>query len=134
MKKSPVWMKLAVAGAIVAIVMATSAARFFSPTVNTRNGIVHGYTAGKSLTITGFSRQSFTYILNSNTQILPSSLSSGMGAGAQVTVVYQCFTTAATSGCVALDVWVRTPASNGSAGSTSAPAASPVAPVATPTP
>ncbi len=135
MKKSPVWIKFAVAGAVVAVVMVTSAARFLSPSVNTRNGIVYGYAPGKSITIKGFDRQPFEYIVNSSTQILPDSLARGLAGGAQVTVVYQCFTTAATSGCLALDVWVRTPASSGSSASAPAPAAaSPVAPVATPTP
>lgn len=137
MKKFPVWLKFVVAGVVVTIVMATSAARFFSPSVNTRNGIVYGYTAGKSITIKGFDRQPFDYMLTSNTQILPSSLANGLGAGAQVTVVYQCFSTTATNACIALDIWVRTPASNTNSAAPAAPAASPTAPAApaaTPTP
>lgn len=134
MNKSPVWLKFAVAGVVLAAVMATSAARFLSPSVNTRNGIVYGYAPGKSITIKGFGRQPYDFNLTSNTQILPSSLASGLGAGAQVTIVYQCFTTSATSGCAALDIWVRTPANNGNGEASSAPAASPAAPAATPTP
>ncbi len=134
MKKFPVWSKVAIAGLLVAVVMVTSAARVFSATVNTRNGIVYGYAPGKSITIKGFGRQPFDFNLNSNTQVLPSSLASGLGAGAQVTVVYQCFSTTATSGCLALDIWVHTPANSGSSAATSAPAAPPVAPIATPTP
>ncbi len=134
MNKSPVWLKWALAAGVVAALMATSAASFFMPSVNTRNGIVVAYQQGKTLTIRGAGSVLYDYNLTSSTQILPSSLASGMNAGAQVTVYGQCFKTIATSGCVALNVWVRTPASGSSSAATSAPAASPSAPVPTPTP
>lgn len=134
MNKSPVWLKWALAAGVVAALMVTSAASFFMPSVNTRNGIVVAYVQGKTLTIRGAGSVLYDYNLTSATQVLPSSLASGMNAGAQVTVYGQCFKTIATSGCIALNVWVRTPASGGSSAATSAPAASPSAPVPTPTP
>lgn len=133
MEKSHRWPILALVAGLAAVLMVTSAAKFFVPSVNTRNGVVYAYTPGKSITIRGFGRAPYDYSLTSNTQILPSSLASGIGVGAQVTVVGQCFTTTATSGCIALNIWVRTPVNAGSSASTSAPVA-PSAPVATPTP
>ena len=134
MSKSPVWLKWALAAGLVAALMATSAASFFMPSVNTRNGIVVSYVQGKTITIRGAGSVLYDYNLTSSTQVLPSSMASGLNAGAQVTVYGQCFKTIATSGCIALNIWVRTPASNGANAAASAPAASPAAPVATPTP
>ncbi len=134
MNRSRVWLKLALIAGMVAALGATSAARFLMPSVNTHNGLVYGYNPGKSISIRSFGRELLDYNLTSNTQILPSSLASGLGTGAQVTVVGQCFSSTATSGCIALDIWVRTPANNGASASSSAPSTSPTAPVPTPTP
>ncbi len=138
MNKSPVWMKWALVAGVLAALVVTSAASFFMPSVNTRNGIVVSYVQGKTITIRGAGSVLYDYNLTSSTQVLPDSMSSGLNAGAQVTVYGQCFKTIATSGCIALNIWVRTPASGSSGASSSAPAASPSAspsaPAATPTP
>ncbi len=130
MNKFPKWTKLALVAGILATLIVTSAASFFGPSANTRNGLVYGWTPGKFISIRGFGRTLYDYNLTDKTQILPSALASGVGPGAQVTVVGQCYTTSATSGCTALQIWVRLPAPAGGA----SPAASPLPPVATPTP
>ena len=130
MNKFPTWMKLTLVAGVIATLIVTSAASFFSPSANTRNGVVYGYTAGKSISIRGFGRTLYEYNLTSKTQVLPTALASGVGPGAQVTVVAQCFTTSATRGCIALQIWVRMPAPAGGTAATSAP----LPPVATPTP
>lgn len=129
MNRIPVWMKLALVAGVLTAVIVTSAASFFSPSANTRNGVVYGYVAGKSISIRGFARNLYDYNLTDKTQILPTALASGVGAGAQVTVVAQCFSTSATSGCTALQIWVRMPAPAGGSAAT----ASPLPPVPTPT-
>lgn len=135
MNKYPVWLKMTLVASLLAGLLVTSAARFLSPSVNTHNGVVYAYAAGKSLTIRGFSREPVDYILNSKTQILPSSLSGNLAAGDQVTVYAQCFTTHASSGCIALTIYITSTANANSAGSTVAPSApAPSAPVPTPTP
>ncbi len=130
MNKYPMWLKLTLIAGVVGGLLVTSAARFLAPSVNTHNGVVYSYAAGKSLTIRGFAREPIDYVLNSSTQILPSSLSANLAAGDQVTVYAQCFATHATSGCVALTIYI-----NQAVGGGSSSAAQPsVAPIATPTP
>ncbi len=134
MNKYPVWLKLTLVAGVLAGLLVTSAARFFVPSVNTHNGVVYSYAAGKSLTIRGFSREPVDYILTSKTQILPTSLAGSLAVGDQVTVYAQCFSTRAASGCIALDIYIdRATGASGSA-ATEAPVASPSAPVPTPTP
>ncbi len=130
MKRLPTWTKGALVVAALAAVIVTTAASFVGPSATTRNGVVYNYSAGKSIGIRGFGRDLYDYNLTSKTLVLPTALAGGLGAGAQVTVVGQCYTRAATSGCIALQIWIRLPAPAGSA------AASPTAlpRVATPTP
>lgn len=111
-------------------VIATTAASFVGPSANTRNGVVYSYTAGKSIGIRGFGRDLYEYNMTSKTLVLPTALASGLGAGAQVTVVGQCYTTSGTSGCTALQIWIRLPAPAGALSST----ATALPPVPTPTP
>ncbi len=142
MKKYPLWFKLTLVAGVLAGLLVTSAARFLAPSVNTHNGLVYSYSPGKSLTIRGWGREPIDYILNSKTLILPASLAGSLAAGNQVTVYAQCFSTHATSGCLALTIYINsqstgTGSSSGGTGSSSGgtvPVASPTAPVATPTP
>ncbi len=130
MRNIPVWLKLAfVAGLLLALVATTAASFFGGAGANTHNGFVYSYVAGKSISIRGFGRELIEYNINSKTQILPAALSSGLRAGAQVTVVGQCYTRSMTSGCNAISIFITLPAA-GSASSTAAPTQA----VATPTP
>ncbi len=131
MKNLPTWTKAALIAGVLVVAIATTAASFVGPTANTRNGVVYSFSAGKFIGIRGFQRDLYEYNITPKTLVLPTALASGLGAGAQVTVVGQCYTRAATSGCIALQIWIRLPASAAGA-STASPTALP--PVATPTP
>ncbi len=111
MNKYPIWMKLALVAGLLAGLLTTTAASSAPHSVNTHNGVVYGYSAGKSLTIRGFDRQAITFIVNASTQILPASDSGSLAAGNVVTVYAQCFSTHATSGCLALDVYINSQSS-----------------------
>ncbi len=130
MKKFSIWTKGALVAGVLAAVIVTTAGSFVGPGANTKNGVVYAYTAGKSIGIRGFGRDLYQYNITSKTLVLPTALSNGLGAGAQVTVVGYCYTKALTSGCTALQIWIRLPAPTG--GTSSSATALP--PVATPTP
>lgn len=130
MKNFSIWTKAALVVGIMAAVIITTAASFAGPSANTRNGVVYSYSPGKSIGIRGFGRDLYEYNLTSKTLVLPTALANGLGAGAQVTVVGQCYTRSMTSGCTALQIWIRLPAPTGRAAST----ATALPPVPTPTP
>lgn len=110
MRKSSHSMKLILLAGVLAALLVTTAASSFGPSATTHNGVVWGYTEGKFISIRGYGRNLYDYNITPKTKILPESLASGLGAGAYVTVVGQCYTTAATSGCIALQIWICLPA------------------------
>ena len=121
---------LVMAVLVVLGLLVTSA---FTFPLSVRNGLVTGYTAGKSLTINGFDHNPSSYSLATNTKIFPSSLADGVTPGSRVTVFAQCYHTTKTSGCIALGIVVRQAATSST--QTAAPGATPQpTPQATPTP
>lgn len=105
----------------------------FTFPLSVRNGLVSDYAAGKTLTIRGYDHTPFTYNLTTNTKILPSSMDNDVTPGARVTVFAQCFHTTRTSGCMALSIVVRQPATNSTQTTTSGATPQPT-PQATATP
>jgi hypothetical protein len=117
-KKFSIRMKVALIAGLVIALFITSAFSFSngagvfgrgSGNANTRNGVVYAYSAGKFISIRGFGRTLYEYNITANTKIFPESLASGIGPGAQVAVVGQCYYTKMTSGCTAIQIWVRLP-------------------------
>lgn len=145
MKKIPVLTSLL----LVAAFLATTAFSVRNASIVVDNGIVSSYVAGKTITLRTNTTQA-DFLLKSNTTILPSDQSGGLGAGARATVFGQCFSTPALRQsaannegadrrrdtnnvgkvCYALAIIVRLPASaGGNAGTTGTTGTS-----ATPTP
>ncbi len=110
MTKSARSMKLILLAGVLTALLVTTAASSFGPSATTHNGVVWGYAEGKFISIRGFGKNLYDYNITPKTTILPADLASGLGAGAYVTVVGQCYTRAATSGCIALQIWIRLPA------------------------
>jgi hypothetical protein len=117
--KFSVGMKVALVAGLMTVLVVTSAFSFGkgagtfgrgTGNANTKNGVVYAYTAGKFISIRGTGRTLYEYNITPKTKIYPTDLANGVGPGAQVAVVGQCYYTRLTNGCTALQIWVRLPA------------------------
>ena len=119
---------------LVASVLATQA--FATVPVQVQNGIVVGYSQGKSLTLREYADNLVDFNLTSNTKVMqPSDISGNVDAGARVTVVAYRLKSVQTDGWIALAIIVRSPAAanGGTSGGNAAPQPT-SQPQATPTP
>ena len=126
MKKLPILFVLL----LVVSVLATQA--FATVPVQVQNGIVVGYTQGKSMTLREYGDNLVDFNLTSNTKVMqPSDISGNLDAGARVTVIASRLKSTQTDGWIALAVILRSPATTSG---TASPQATQTSPQPTPTP
>jgi hypothetical protein len=130
MKKIPILFVLI----LIVGVLATTA---FTVPVQVHNGIVVGFSQGKSMTLREYGDTLVDYNLTSNTKVIaPSDISGNLDAGARVTVLASRMKTMQTDGWIVLAIIVRQPATANNSSPSQAPAQAPTqqAPAPTPTP